>query len=243
MDKYPEIKFMASATKDAQLGVNFLKYTRGKNAKKFLRNFFPDEIYNAIDKTKSTQVRNKLIRAYALKSHRKSKKEIERGLRRVKKEWASVEKKYFRLVDWIFKNHPWPKGKYRGFVTVFYMYPRDITHKTFYFPYKHRLPGYANKTIAHEMLHFMFFDYVHERYGLGEHARISGRPGNYLWQVSEAFNNAIEDWEPYRKIFKYKSSRPHPGTEELTEKMIREWARKPNVDILLDCYTSPIRRK
>lgn len=229
--------------RDAELGVNFLRYTRGKNAKKFLWSFFPDEVYNAIDKNKSTQARNKIIRAYAFRVHRENKKEIKQGLRRVKKEWASVEKRYFRLVGGIFKNHPWPKGICRGFVTVFYMYPRNISHKTFYFPYKHRLPRYANKVIAHEMLHFMFFDYVRERYRLEEHARISGKPDNYLWQVSEAFNNAIEEWKPYRRVFKYSSSRPHPGTEKLTARMVRDWARKPDVETLLDRYLTSSSQK
>jgi hypothetical protein len=86
----------------------------------------------------------------------------------------------------------------------------------------------------------MFFDYIKNRYGLEEHARISGKPSNYLWQISEAFNKAIEAWEPYRKVFKYSNSRSHPGTEKLSEQMILRWAHEPNIEKFLDHYFAPV---
>ncbi len=233
---YPKIKLRADAARDAQLGVGFLRYTtRGKSRKEFLRMFFPDEILVVLNGKVPARVRNKLIRAYALRIHREKRKEIAQGVRRVRKEWGSVEKKFFRLADRIFDHHPWPKGNYRGFVTVFYAYPRDIQNKIFSFPYAHRLPRFANKVIAHEMLHFMFFDYVRERYGLGERARIPGKPRDYLWQVSEAFNNAIQLWEPYRRVFRF-GSRPHPGTERLAARMIPQWTHEQNIEKFLDRY-------
>ncbi|PIP29727.1 hypothetical protein COU12_01155 [Candidatus Jorgensenbacteria bacterium CG10_big_fil_rev_8_21_14_0_10_54_38] len=233
---YPKIKLAADAKRDAQLGVNFLKFTtHGKDKEKFLRMFFPDELINVINGKASARMRDKLIRAYALRVHKGNRKEIAEGVLRARKEWASAEKKFFRLADRIFNHRPWPNGNYRGFVTVFYAYPRDIQRKVFYFPYNHHLQRFANKTIAHEMLHFMFFDYVEERYGLKEHARIPGKPRNYLWQVSEAFNTAIQLWKPYRKVFQF-GSHPHPGTEKLAARMIPHWAREQNIDKFLDRY-------
>lgn len=232
---YPKIKLIIDAAKDAELGVDFFKYTRGELKKEFLWNFFPDELYNVINKKMSSRTRNNLIRTYAQRIHREKQKEIIKGVQLVKKEWVSVEKKYFQLVDRIFDCRPWPKGTYRGFATVFYAYPRNISGKIFYFPHAHRLPRFANKVIAHEMLHFMFFDYMREKYGLKEQAQFSGRPHDYLWRISEAFNNAIQRWKPYQKVFRY-GSRPYSGTEALAAQMTSQWAREQNVEKLLDRY-------
>ncbi|MFH1192786.1 MAG: hypothetical protein V1656_00505 [Candidatus Jorgensenbacteria bacterium] len=46
---YPKIKLTADAKRDAQLGVDFLQYTHGKNKKKFLRMFFPNELLAVIN--------------------------------------------------------------------------------------------------------------------------------------------------------------------------------------------------
>ena len=116
-----------------------------------------------------------------------------------------------------------------------YRYPRSISKKTFFFPLNHKIEHYANKVIAHKMLHFMFFDYVEKKYELGEKSKIPGKETNYLWKVSEAFNSVIQGWALYQELF---DSRPNPYPEvvEIYEEMNEQWEKNQNVDTLLNKF-------
>jgi len=229
VNKYPKIKLVDNPKQDAQLGVNFIKLHKG-SSRKHLSRFLPDELLDVLDKNIPAKIRDRRVRLYALRRHRTDHAKISRNLREIKKDWKRVEGKYFRLVDKIFKKHPWPPGKYVGYTTVFWMYPRNISDKTFYFPYRHRKAHFANKTIAHEALHFIFFEYVKEIYGIDwKKEKSYGR----LWKLSEAFNTAMENWTPYKKLFIYGGT-PYSGTEEMTKKISKQWSRQKDIDKLLD---------
>ncbi|MFH1161994.1 MAG: hypothetical protein V1696_01830 [Candidatus Jorgensenbacteria bacterium] len=230
---YPKVKLVISPARDAEIGVNFLKFRRLGRSRTLRRKFYPTEILPVVMERISAKKRDRLIKAYARRIHKERSREIKRGVAQARTHWASVEKRYFRLVDRIFKKHPWPKGRYKGFASVFWMFPRDVSEKTFFFPYAHKLPCYANKIIAHELLHFMFFDYIGERYGLRKHSKIPGKPNDYVWKVSEAFNTAMEQWAPYRRLFRY-GGRSYAEIEAMVKRMAAQWRRRQDVDLLLD---------
>ncbi len=231
---------MIEPSVDARLGRNFVtNVLNGKN-RGFIYKFLPTEMYYILDSKVSEKKRDKITGAYIKYMYGTHRAEMEKGVRTAGADWAKVEKQYFRLVDRLFKNHPWPEGKYIGFSTVWHSYPRNVSDKTFYFPYRHSSPKYANNVIAHELLHFMFFDYTREKYGLKEGSLLPGKPKNYLWTISEAFNNVIEEWAPYKKIFKH-GARTHQGVEEIFAKMNKQWKKKQDVAWLLDKWLKPKR--
>ncbi len=88
--------------------------------------------------------------------------------------------------------------------------------------------------IVHEMLHFMFFDYVEKKYGK-EFGWKKAESYGYLWKVSEAFNAVMEDWPPYKKLFLHASA-PYPGTEKIEALMAKQWKRHHDIDKLLDYW-------
>ena len=200
----------------------------------FLEWFLPPEIRCVLNKKFSKKQRNKELKDYTGHTYKTKCKEIKIGTEKANKDWAHTEKKYFGLVDKIFKKHPWPKGRYVGYATIYNMYPRDISRKTFFFPYKHRLPGLANQTIAHEMLHFIFFDYISKRYRLKENSILKNKPQKYLWEVSEVFNSVMASWPPYKKIFGRDPYGTYPGTEKMYKKMRGQWQKEQDIDRLLD---------
>jgi len=197
---YPKIKFKADLKTDTENCISFLKHKRPRQNKQFVVWFLPLDLRYILDKKILIKKRDGIIKEYVRRAYKNKKTEIESGLKEMIENWRKVEKAYFRLVGRVFKNHPWPKGNYRGFASIFYMFPRYIDKRIFFFPYTHKIPKYANKVIAHEMLHFMFFDYIEGKYGLKENSRIKDRPANYIWQVSEVFNNVMENWELYNLI-------------------------------------------
>jgi hypothetical protein len=233
MGKYPKIKLKIDIERDINNCINFIKCERSGVRRQFLLWFLPVDFQYILSKNFSEKERNKIIREYTKHIYKIRKDEIEKGLKNAKKDWQKVEKRYFQLVDKIFKGHPWPEGNYRGIISIWQMYPRYIQHKIFFFPYKHKIAKFSNKVIAHEMLHFIFFDYLEKKYKLKEKSKIPGKSDEYVWQVSEVFNNVIEAWGPYNKLFKEKP-RPYPGTEKIFQKMKRQWGKKQDIDWLLD---------
>lgn len=87
------------------------------------------------------------------------------------------------------------------------------------------------------MLHFIFFNYLEKNFNLRENSKIKGRANNYIWKISEVFNNVIESWEPYRKIIEIKTH-PYPGTEKIFNKMKDQWKRKQDINWLLSQWFS-----
>ncbi len=224
---------MVEPSIDARNGVGFANSEIKMGRRDFLKKFLPDVLYYVANKSVSREKRRRLISGYARYYYKAHRQEIENGTKAVRADWRKVEKRYFQIVSRIFKNYPWPSGHYIGFATVWHSYLRDTSHKTFYFPYRHTMPKYANKVIAHEMLHFMFFDYIKNRYGLNERSRIAGKSKDYIWELSEVFNNVIEEWNPYKKIFKF-PTRLYKGTEVMFEKMKKQWEKNQDIDLLLD---------
>lgn len=205
-----------------------------KENPRYIRWFLPDDILHIFSSRISrTQLRKRLTE-YVRGVYGVKNSEILQNVTKAKKDWQSVEKRYFYLVNRIFKNHPWPKGPYSGTASIFMMYPRNIRNKTFFFPgiiyFKGTPP--ARAVIGHEVLHFMFFDYIEKKYGLKVGGRIKGKPKDYLWQISEVFNSVIEDWGPYYRIFKFKTP-PYTG-KKFYKKMRRQWTKNQDIDELLN---------
>lgn len=231
--RFPEVKFVFDQDHDADAAIGFIHNEKFINRSWFLKKFFPPHLHFMLGKNFSDSERRKIIRSYTSESYNRNKNNFKKSFPGLKSDWNAVKGDYFELVTRLFKNHPWPKGKYVGFSTIFWCYPRFISKKIFFVPIKHSIPHHANAVIAHEMLHFMFFDYVEKRYGMDEHAKIPGREPNYLWKASEAFNSVIEGWKPYQKIFN-SQPKPYPETMIIYKKMEKQWRRKQDVDALLD---------
>lgn len=86
------------------------------------------------------------------KFYSENKGELERFSVQAKKDWGGVSPAFFDEVAKLFKQHPWPKGEYIGFISMFDCNPRFLNNKTFQVCYKHE-PG-SNFVTAHELLHF-----------------------------------------------------------------------------------------
>lgn len=210
------------------------------NAKWFVKNgefldwFLPSDLEYLTHQGISPSKRNAILTKYTKDTHKINQKDILKGVKDTKKRWTKIESKFYKIVDQIFQGHAWPKGKYIGYASVYLMFPRDISAKTFFFPYsKDRWDPIA--TIAHEMLHFMFYDYIEKNYGIKGNGKLRGKDPKYVWQVSETFNTVIENWTPYKKIFNVtKNIKPYPGCEKMYAAMTKQWAKNPDIEVFLD---------
>ena len=227
----PKLKFIIDEKTDLNNAKWFVKNGQ------FVDRFLPSELLFVTKKRFSTREKNKFIAEYTKSYYLASKKEINAGVIKIRKDWIVIQKDYFNLISKIFPNHPWPKGKYIGYASIFGMFPRDITDKIFFFPFSTNKRN-PLRTIGHEMLHFVFFDYLKTKYNLKENSKIKGEKPDYIWRISETFNNVIENWKPYRDIVRSKSkSIPYyPGHEKMFRAMTKQWQKNQNVDNFLGCW-------
>jgi len=225
--KYPKVKFVRDRKIDLKYAINF---TNSRDD--FKKMFFGDVFYAVFNGSFSKKERDKIITNYVTTYYKLNAKKISQRYGLAQLGWKNKEKQYFTLIDKLFKNHPWPNGKYVGYGTIFWCYPRFVQNKEFLFPLNHRISDYSDKVTAHELLHFMFFDYLEKNYGLTENSWIKGKEPNYIWKVSEALNSVIEGWKPYQKIFN-SIARPYPETKKIYEKIRKMWNKTQDIDIVL----------
>lgn len=102
----------------------------------------------------------------------------------VQESWDSVEQRFLEKTQKLFNGHPWPEGSYVGFLSIFNCNPRFLKEKTFQVYYKH--PEGLLYVCAHEMLHFMFYDYLDKNPELTREVVESK-----IWDFSEIFNIII----------------------------------------------------
>ncbi|MBZ1356484.1 MAG: hypothetical protein KY054_01775 [Candidatus Nealsonbacteria bacterium] len=210
-----------------------------QNAKRFVNHgefvdwFLPLNFQYITSKKFFLSERNKIISEYTKHIHKMNEKEILKGVEETKKRWLKIECKFYSLVDKIFLGHDWPKGKYIGYVSIYLMFPRNIKEKTFYFPYSNNKWNPIS-TIAHEMLHFIFFDYINSKYKIKENDEFRDKNPKYVWQVSETFNTVIENWQPYKNIVGSKDVKPYPGCEKMFKTMTKQWSANQDIESFLN---------
>ena len=199
---YPCITFRKSAERDVETLHTFAtetRYDNGRNLAWAVFNKYP--FLKAAFGTRYAIQDEKTLRRFVHETYQTKDSAMKRALAKHEKRWERIAKRYFALVDGLFGGRRWPKGKYIAFGTIWGMYPRFLETKTFQIPYWHRTPRYVSVVIAHELLHFMFYDYFYRRY-----PRYSRPKHNFfVWHVSEIFNTIVQNPPTWRRLFKLKS--------------------------------------
>lgn len=228
---YPDISLVIDPARDIENHRLFRAYSNEEMVRKFL----PDALESILDPSVGEEEGMRVVEAFVTESFKRDAEFIERHVDNVCGAWHGVRTDYFKLVDGIF-SMPWPKGQYIGYASVFLMYPRNIDEKTFYFSaYPDR--GFpALPTIAHELLHFMFYEYIEKRYDITEESCLLGKPTEYVWYVSEVFNLVIETWPPYQRLFGTSGNPYHTEHARMYPEMADRWKKSPSVETLLDQY-------
>ncbi len=232
MTHYPKIKFIIDYKKDAKNAFDFLSWN--KTEPYYLEKFLPEHLHFILDKNFTQKEKKKIIRAYTKKFFIDNKKELLSHTIQVKKSWLKKSRQYYKLMDKVFKNHKWPSSNYRAVASIYNMFPRYIEEKIFFFPADRSQPEFVNKVIAHEMTHFIYFDYLKKKYKLSEDSKIKGKPDDYVWLISEIFNYVLEEWQPYNKLFKNEKNRkPYFGNEKLIKQIKHDWQKNQDIDYLI----------
>ncbi len=226
--KYPRLKFIISKKKDLETYLAFLEDGKYRdNSREMNWAFYQPHPKLKIlkDKKFSLGQRKTIIKKYIDDFYKKDIKKIKRGSDKEKKNWQKAEKNFYELTDEIFGGHKWSKGKYIAYPTIWGMYPRFLDDKTFQFPPEHKKQNYIQVIIAHEMLHFIFYDYVFKKF-----SKLKSHKYDFdLWNISEAFNVVIQNSPKWVKVFNQKTM-SYPEHKDLIKKLKKIW-KDTNGDI------------
>ncbi len=108
-------------------------------------------------------------------------------------------------------------------MTIWGIYPRFLDNRTFSIPYEHRDNNYQKVVIAHEMLHFIFYDYLSKKFPeLKENEQV-------LWDLTEVFNVLVQNSPEWVEVFGSKT-KPYSQHDELIEKLEQVWQEKDDLD-------------
>lgn len=182
---------------------------------------------------KFSRTRDKFLSAYTDNYYKIHSEDIMREIKKTEKSWKKVEKYFFHEVDRLFNGYPWPKGKYFGYASIWRMFPRFIKMKTFAFPAepKNFRRNITTAVIAHEMLHFITYDYLQKKYKL--------KPGECcskdktFWCFTENLNVLIENEKIWHKFTGGEKNKPYLECQPLYFKMKKIWDKNKNLDNLI----------
>jgi len=223
MAKYPKIKFKISKKQELETFLAFLdeaNYTgNDRNLNWAFYNPHP-ELRVIKQKNISRKDKIKIISKFINQRYKENSNKIRSQIPKIQKDWKKVEKKFFGLTDKIFNNYSWPKGKYIAYFTIWGMYPRFLDNKTFQIPYEHKNKKYIPIVIAHEMLHFIFYDYLYKNFPKFKKQEYNLK----LWNLSEAFNVIIQNSSDWIKVFK-EETKSYPEHKKLISDLRKKWKK------------------
>ncbi|MBU1871134.1 hypothetical protein KKF17_03400 [Patescibacteria group bacterium] len=193
--KAPKLKFKFDSKFDLEIAWNFYnspKYAGIDFWKKGALQYH-DEL-KVIEKKQRKKI---YLSDYVASLYKQHKDEFEYRRKEIEALYKKKGQQFFCETEKIFKNHPWPKGKYIAFLSIFDFCPRFIDDKTFFIFMYDNDKGILF-TIFHEMLHFIFYDYC-----LTKYPRIfknQSTEGGSFWELAELFNSAIQQTPTFVKL-------------------------------------------
>lgn len=240
---YPNVTFRKSAKRDFETLRAFTKdakYDNGRNLNWAVFNKYP-QLKTQFDKDKYYRMKSaKTLRHFINEIYRVKRTTMDLALIKYRRRWIKIAPHYFSLVDALFCGRKWPRGKYIAFGTIWSMYPRFLKDKTFQIPFWHRTPRYVSVVIAHELLHFMFYDYFYTRYP--KYRRLNDN--FFVWHVSEIFNTIVQNSLVWLSCFKLKSL-GYPEHGKIVMRISRTFYRRStwNLDTLVDEIIKEVRNQ
>lgn len=159
----------------------------------------------SIKSLKDVAQRRKTIHVYFDNYYRIHRTAMSRKIESVRKVWCKQEKEYISVTEDFFGGFRFPKGKYVAYTSIIDCNPRFLESKTFQFFYKKSLAD-VTYTIAHELLHFIFFDFIKKKFK----KEIKHLSEDQLWDLSEIFNVVVLKSSRYRRIVNQKFVIPYP---------------------------------
>ena len=209
--------FVEEASFDGGRNVEWAVFKSHPNLKKFFRG------HEFIGKESD-------IVSYVSEIYDRDRDVMKNRFEQYEEKWRVAEPLYFANVHALFDASFWPEGKYIASPTVWGMYPRFLEDKTFQLPY-----APADRTdvlfiVAHEMLHFIFYEYFLAQY---PEYRNDGNDF-FLWNVSEIFNTVVQNSDSWPQEMNNRDA-IYPEHENIVAQLSEKYRviSKENLDVFI----------
>lgn len=168
------------------------------------------------------------ISKYIDSFYKKNNQELENTIIFANEQWRVRVRGFFGVTDKYLKKYPWPEGKYIGYLSIFNCNPRFLKDKTFQVFWKH--PKGFVAVAVHEMLHFLFYDYISVKFGNEKFTDES------LWKLSEVANYLLLKEKEFIEITSDSQPDLYPDLLYLAYKLAPFWKKHKDVKALTEYY-------
>ncbi|MFA6252156.1 MAG: hypothetical protein WCX74_02035 [Candidatus Paceibacterota bacterium] len=150
---------------------------------------------------------------------------IKSNMKEYERIWNTKKDEYFKLVSELFSNDYWPKGEYVAYSTIWGLFPRFLEEKSFQIPAIYEKKDYIQVIIAHEMLHFIFYNYFLKNY---PKYNMEG-DDFFIWHISEIFNSIIQNSKSWLNEFKTEAQ-TYPEHDKIIENLEKKYKNSSNFE-------------
>lgn len=133
--------------------------------------------------------------------------------------FGEIEEPLFLELEKYF-GHDYRKEEYTCYLSIFDCNPRYIENRSFQVYYK-RSHDMRKEVIAHEITHFAFYDFCHNR-GIKDDSN--------LWELSEIFNVIFLNLPSLQKAIGAEELLFYPQLKDKLEKIKQIWIEQTNAD-------------
>ncbi|MDO8443416.1 MAG: hypothetical protein Q7S78_00195 [Candidatus Azambacteria bacterium] len=197
------LRFYFNKKLDALMVEEFLKVSGG--GIDFGQNIFKIHPQLKSVKLLNFQQRKKTINAYFNNYYRTHKAVMRCRIKNIRDAWPKHEREFVAITEDFFGSFRFPRGKYIAYASILNCNPRFLDLKTFQFFYEKPLAD-AIYTIAHELLHFIFYDFIEKKLK----KEVKHLSEDQLWDLSEIFNVVVLGSPRYCRIINQKFVIPYP---------------------------------
>lgn len=174
---------------------------------------------------KNRKIQNKMIGRYFDLFYNKHKDYLNERKKEFNKEWQTVEKSYFSEVKKIFKNQV-TIHHYIGYLSIINCNPRFLSKRNFQIFYYH--PRGVIYVAAHEILHFIFYDYCFKKFP-GLFKNLNTEEGLF-WDLAEIFNVIILSLPQFKKIHGQRKMGSYPVHKRYLYPLKKYWQEADGID-------------
>jgi len=224
---YPVLKFRIDYKKDVTTFFAFVResgFDDGRNLEWAIFRKYP--FFKKYKAGNTLKIERGIVNDFVKSMYVEQGSIIKENLTRYQKRWGNLQECFYELTSQLFPRHYWPKGKYVAYPTIWGMYPRFLETKTFQIPHKHKNKGYVMVIIAHEMLHFLFYDYFYKNFPQYKASKYDF----FVWNISEIFNTIIQNSSEWLKVFKVKSM-GYPEHNQVREKLQKKYYNQKELKV------------
>ncbi|OGC56194.1 hypothetical protein A3H26_03200 [candidate division WWE3 bacterium RIFCSPLOWO2_12_FULL_36_10] len=221
----PHIKFKLNKSLDIKMAEAFLDFKcGGVDFSRGIMNVHPK--LKILKSVKNKRKRKKIIKAHFDNFYKKHGGYLKNKAAEFNTEWKTVESKFLSETNKIFKGYHFHKGKYIGYLSIIDCNPRFIKDKTFQIFYFH--PSGARYVVAHELLHFIFYDYAINKFP--KIFKKLDTENGIFWDLAEIFNTTILSVSEFKKIHGQKNAPPYPEHKKYIPQITAFWKKTQDID-------------